>query len=220
MIKEIPDPKDPKGEQKLYVTDWFHKHRVDQVRDENPNAVSPTTETNYQYLDAPAWAFDDETEHLSEKARTWSQWRGYGHVRTLVGAAPDKRSQVDTVFFRGMDGDKAPSQPGGKRSVKIKDSEGGEIAEQSALRRPGPRDAVLQGGGRGARIGVPRHSGRGRSHRDAQASGRCRAPRSLGGQPFEGRLAHRAVGQPGPAPYVRGAQLRRTGAGHADDEPW
>ncbi|WP_159046551.1 RHS repeat-associated core domain-containing protein [Streptomyces sp. XY413] len=129
VIKEIPDPNDPKGEKKLYVTDWFHKHRVDQVRDENPNAISPTKETNYQYLDAPAWAFDDETEHLSEKARTWSQWRGYGRVRTLVGSAPDKRSQVETVFFRGMDGDKAPSQPGGKRSVKIKDSEGGEIAD-------------------------------------------------------------------------------------------
>ncbi|GAA1555917.1 RHS repeat-associated core domain-containing protein [Streptomyces globosus] len=129
VVKEIPDPQDPKGEKKLYVTDWFHKHRVDQVRDEHPNGISPTKETNYQYLDAPAWAYDNESEQLKEPARTWSQWRGYGHVRTLVGVAPDKRSQVDSVFFRGMDGDKAPSQPGGKRSVKIKDSEGGEIAD-------------------------------------------------------------------------------------------
>ncbi|MEF2528339.1 hypothetical protein V3664_23125 [Streptomyces sp. CS62] len=33
------------------------------------------------------------------------------------------------MYFRGLDGDKAPSQPGGKRSVKVKDSEGGEIAD-------------------------------------------------------------------------------------------
>ncbi|MEF2528338.1 hypothetical protein [Streptomyces sp. CS62] len=29
VIKEVPDPADPKGEKKLYFTDWFHKHRVD-----------------------------------------------------------------------------------------------------------------------------------------------------------------------------------------------
>ncbi|MET9837362.1 polymorphic toxin-type HINT domain-containing protein [Streptomyces virginiae] len=129
VIKEVPDPADPKGEKKLYFTDWFHKHRVDQVREEHPNAISPTKETNYQYVGTPAWAYDDETEQLPEKSRTWSQWRGYERVRTLVGSAPDPRSQVESVFFRGLDGDKAPSQPGGKRSVKVKDSEGGEIAD-------------------------------------------------------------------------------------------
>ncbi|MCB5179390.1 polymorphic toxin-type HINT domain-containing protein [Streptomyces antimicrobicus] len=130
VIKEVPDPTDPNGEKKLYFTDWFHKHRVDQVREENPNGISPTKETNYQYLGTPAWAYDNETEQLAEKARTWSQWRGYDRVRTLVGSAPDKRSQVDTLYFRGMDGDKDPSQPTGKRSVKVKDSEGGEIEDR------------------------------------------------------------------------------------------
>ncbi|MFJ7168377.1 polymorphic toxin-type HINT domain-containing protein [Streptomyces globosus] len=129
VIKEVPDPADPKGEKKLYFTDWFHKHRVDQVREEHPNGISPTKETNYQYLGTPAWTYDDETEQLSEKSRTWSQWRGYERVRTIVGSAPDPRSQVEAVYFRGLDGDKAPSQPGGKRSVKVKDSEGGEIAD-------------------------------------------------------------------------------------------
>ncbi|MGW5846550.1 polymorphic toxin-type HINT domain-containing protein [Streptomyces sp. NPDC055254] len=129
VIKEVPDPTDPAGEKKLYFTDWFHKHRVDQVREENPNGMSPTKETNYQYVGTPAWAYDEESEQLSEKARTWSQYRGYERVRTLVGAAPDPRSQVEVLYFRGLDGDKAPSQPGGKRSVKVKDSEGGEIAD-------------------------------------------------------------------------------------------
>jgi RHS repeat-associated protein len=129
VVTEVPDPSDPTGMKKLYSTDWFHKHRVDQVREEDRNGTSPTKETNYHYLGAPAWAYDDESENVDDRVRTWSQWRGYEKVRTLVGVAPDKRSQVDTVYFRGMDGDRMPSATGGRRSVKVKDSEGGEITD-------------------------------------------------------------------------------------------
>ncbi|MER6994593.1 polymorphic toxin-type HINT domain-containing protein [Streptomyces sp. NPDC000410] len=128
VVNEVPDPADPTGIKKKYSTDWFHKHRVDQIREEDKNGTSPTKETNYQYIGAPAWAYDDESESVSKQVRTWSQWRGYERVRTLVGVAPDKRTQVDTLYFRGLDGDKA-SPDGAKRSVKVKDSEGGEIAD-------------------------------------------------------------------------------------------
>ncbi|SBT89725.1 intein C-terminal splicing region/RHS repeat-associated core domain-containing protein [Streptomyces sp. DI166] len=124
VVNEVPDPTDETGLKKKYFTDWFHKHRVDEVREEDKNGTSPTKVTTFKYLGDPAWAYDDDSELLSEKARTWSQWRGYEKVRTLVGTAPDKRSQVETVYFRGMDGDKLPS---GKREVKIKDSEGGTV---------------------------------------------------------------------------------------------
>ncbi|WP_282703867.1 RHS repeat-associated core domain-containing protein [Streptomyces sp. CC219B] len=124
VIQEVPDPTDETGLKKKYFTDWFHKHRVDEVREEDKNGTSPTKVTTFQYLGDPAWAYDDDSELLSEKARTWNQWRGYGKVRTLVGTAPDKRSQVETVYFRGMDGDKLP---GGKREVEVKDSEGGTV---------------------------------------------------------------------------------------------
>ncbi|MFI1453917.1 polymorphic toxin-type HINT domain-containing protein [Streptomyces roseus] len=128
VINEIPDPNDPKREKKLYVTDWFHKHIVDQVQEEDRNGNSPARVTEYQYLGAPAWAYDDETETMRPNTRTWSQWRGYERVRTLIGAAPDKRSLTETLFFRGLDGDRA-APSGGRRSVKVKDSEGNEIAD-------------------------------------------------------------------------------------------
>lgn len=128
VISEIPDPNDPTREKKLYVTDWFHKHVVDQVSESDRNGNSPTRITEYQFLGNPAWAFDDETEMMRPKTRTWSQWRGYERVRTHIGAAPDKRSQTETLFFRGLDGDRA-TPAGGTRSVKVKDSEGIEIAD-------------------------------------------------------------------------------------------
>ncbi|MFD9083654.1 hypothetical protein [Streptomyces erythrochromogenes] len=92
---------------KLYVTDWFHKHRVDQVRDGNPTpSPRPRGRTTSTWTLRPGPTTTSRSRR-GESTRTWSQWRGYGHVRTLV-AAPDKRFQVDSVFFRGMDGGKAP----------------------------------------------------------------------------------------------------------------
>lgn len=129
VVLETPDPTDPTGMKKVYSTDYFHKHRVEQIREEDAKNISPTKETTYEYVGKPAWAYDDESENVSEKVRTWSQWRGYERVRTLVGAAPDKRSLVENLYFRGMDGDKQPSEPGGKRSAKIKDSEGKEVVD-------------------------------------------------------------------------------------------
>ncbi|MFJ3926557.1 polymorphic toxin-type HINT domain-containing protein [Streptomyces sp. NPDC090022] len=126
VISELPDPNDPKRENKIYSTDWFHKHIVDWVREEDRNGNSPPRVTTYEFVGKPAWAYDDETEMMRPKTRTWSQWRGYERVRTYIGEAPDKRSMTETLFFRGLDGDRAgPS--GGKKSVKVKDSEGIEL---------------------------------------------------------------------------------------------
>ncbi|MFF2571040.1 polymorphic toxin-type HINT domain-containing protein [Streptomyces sp. NPDC058084] len=128
VISEIPDPNDPARERKLYVTDWFHKHVVDWVQEEDRNGNSPTRRTEYEFVGDPAWAYDDETEMMRPKTRTWSQWRGYERVRTYIGVAPDRRSQTETLFFRGLDGDRA-TPAGGTRSVKVKDSEGNEIPD-------------------------------------------------------------------------------------------
>ncbi|MFJ3907307.1 RHS repeat-associated core domain-containing protein [Streptomyces vinaceus] len=128
VVSEIPDPTDPQHEKKLYVTDWFHKYVVDWVQEEDRNGNSPTRRTEYEFLGNPAWAYDDETEMMRPKTRTWSQWRGYEKVRTFIGQAPDKRSMTETLFFRGLDGDRL-SPSGGKKSVKVKDSEGNELAD-------------------------------------------------------------------------------------------
>ncbi|MGW7455163.1 RHS repeat-associated core domain-containing protein [Streptomyces sp. NPDC054787] len=128
VVSELPDPTDPAHERKIYSTDWFHKHVVDWVQEDDRNGNSPSRRTEYEFLGNPAWAFDDETEMMRPKTRTWSQWRGYERVRTYIGAAPDKRSMTETLFFRGLDGDRlAPA--GGTRSVKVKDSEGVEMAD-------------------------------------------------------------------------------------------
>ncbi|MFC8504971.1 polymorphic toxin-type HINT domain-containing protein [Streptomyces sp. NPDC057411] len=131
VVSETNDPKDPTGMTKVYKTDWFHKHRVDQVRDEDINATSPTRETNYQYIGTPAWAYDDDSELTNKPARTWSVYRGYSKVRVLVGTAPDRRSQTDTLYYRGLDGDL--KSDGSRPPVKVTDSEGGEVADHKRL---------------------------------------------------------------------------------------
>ncbi|MFD4241107.1 RHS repeat-associated core domain-containing protein [Streptomyces sp. NPDC058525] len=128
VVSELPDPTDPARERKIYSTDWFHKHVVDWVQEDDRNGNSPSRRTEYEFIGDPAWAFDDETEMMRPKTRTWSQWRGYERVRTFIGQAPDKRSQTETLFFRGLDGDRA-TPAGGTRSVKVKDSEGVEMAD-------------------------------------------------------------------------------------------
>ncbi|MFE5330229.1 RHS repeat-associated core domain-containing protein [Embleya sp. NPDC056575] len=129
VIQEIPDPTDPDRKRKLYVTDYFHKHVVERVQEQDAIAGTPTRVTSYDYLGAPAWAYDEENELTEPKTRTWSQWRGYERVRTLIGQAPDRRTQTETLFFRGLDGDRASPTSDARRSVKVKDSENGEIAD-------------------------------------------------------------------------------------------
>lgn len=125
VVIESADPTDPTGMKRLYSTDWFHKHVVAKVREQDKNDLSTATEVAYEYVGKPAWAWDDDSEMLSEKARTWNQWRGYQKVRTLQGIAPDQRSLVENVYYRGMHGDRLPSASSGKRDVQITDSEGG-----------------------------------------------------------------------------------------------
>ncbi|MGW6704055.1 RHS repeat-associated core domain-containing protein [Streptomyces sp. NPDC054956] len=123
---EVKNPSDPQAPP-TYKLDWFHKHLVTQVRDEDRNGNSPTKITNFEYVGAPAWAFDDDNELSKPELRTWSQWRGYERVRTRVGNPDeDAPSLTETYYFRGMDGDKLP---GGTRSVELVDSEGGRIRD-------------------------------------------------------------------------------------------
>lgn len=86
--------------------DWFHKYVVDTVRDKDTTTGDAVT-TTYQYLNGGAWRYD-ENPTVADDYRTWSQWRGYQEVSTLVGDpdAPD-RSKSTATFFRGMDGNRS-----------------------------------------------------------------------------------------------------------------
>ena len=48
-------------------------------------AAPRTRSPAYDYLDGAAWHYDDDDGLTKEKYKTWSQWRGYGHVRVSTG---------------------------------------------------------------------------------------------------------------------------------------
>ncbi|TDC03206.1 RHS repeat domain-containing protein, partial [Actinomadura bangladeshensis] len=66
------------------------------------------------------------------KNKTWSQWRGYGHVRTFTGDYTNPATQSDTFYLRGMDGDRK-NKDGGKKSVTVSDGEGGTHTDHDAF---------------------------------------------------------------------------------------
>ncbi|MFF3299545.1 polymorphic toxin-type HINT domain-containing protein [Streptomyces sp. NPDC002908] len=100
---------------------WFNKYVTSTVTRTDRTGGAPDQVTMYEYLDGAAWHYDDDDGLTEEKEKTWSQWRGYGHVRVRTGGqggAAAMRTQADTYFLRGMDGDrKEPS--GGTKSVSL-----------------------------------------------------------------------------------------------------
>ncbi|MGW0434800.1 RHS repeat-associated core domain-containing protein [Micromonospora sp. NPDC003197] len=113
------------------VLDWFHKYVVTQVAEIDATGGAPAEITSYQYLDAPAWHYDDDPLTLA-KHRTWGQWRGYSKVRVLHGDPNNPmRTQTDRLYFRGMHGDKLAA--GGTRSVQVVDSQGTAMTDSPSL---------------------------------------------------------------------------------------
>jgi RHS repeat-associated protein len=100
---------------------WFNKYVVTSVTATDRTGGAPDQVTTYDYLGGAAWHFDDDDGLTKEKFKTWSQWRGYGHVRVQTGGqggAPAMKTQADTYFLRGMDGDRKDSS-GATKSVTI-----------------------------------------------------------------------------------------------------
>ncbi|MCN9244920.1 sugar-binding protein [Streptomyces sp. RY43-2] len=100
---------------------WFNKYVVTSVTATDRTGGAPDQVTSYDYLDGAAWHYDDDDGLTKEKFKTWSQWRGYGHVRVQTGGqggASAMKSQEDTYFLRGMDGDRKDAS-GGTKSVTV-----------------------------------------------------------------------------------------------------
>ncbi|MFJ2214784.1 polymorphic toxin-type HINT domain-containing protein [Streptomyces sp. NPDC101062] len=112
---------------------WFNKYVVTSVTATDRTGGAPDRVTRYQYLDGGAWHFDEDDGLTKEKHRTWSQWRGYGHVRVQQGGqggTTAMKSQQDTYFLRGMDGDREKTAGGTKSvSVSLGEGEGDPITE-------------------------------------------------------------------------------------------
>ncbi|MFI0450827.1 polymorphic toxin-type HINT domain-containing protein [Actinomadura sp. 6N118] len=111
--------------------DWFHKYVVDNVQTTDRTGLAPNVVTTYDYKGGAAWHFDDDDGLTKEKYKTWSQWRGYGHVQIRTGGWNDPRTQSDHFFLRGMDADRAVPDTDLGRIVKIDDGEGGTIIDHN-----------------------------------------------------------------------------------------
>ena len=115
---------------------WFNKYVVTSTTTSDRTGGAPDGVTRYQYLGDAAWHFDDDDGLTKEKHRTWSQWRGYGQVRVQSGGPLDTgavKSQQDSYFLRGMDGDRKDTNGGTKNvSVSLGDGEGDPITDHSS----------------------------------------------------------------------------------------
>ncbi|WP_285778969.1 polymorphic toxin-type HINT domain-containing protein [Microtetraspora sp. NBRC 13810] len=175
----------PEGASDPYL-DWFHKYLAVQVLEADLTGGSPIVRTDYTYLDAPAWAYDDQ-ELVPAERRTWSQWRGYEKVVVTKGEDTDRRTATEHLFFRGMHGDK---QPGGTRNVQVTDSEGTKVNDHWRLQGferetrylEGPGGAEQSGTINDAWLSGPTAEGGGdQAYRLDTAKVRSRAKLSTGG---------------------------------------
>ncbi|WP_189129998.1 polymorphic toxin-type HINT domain-containing protein [Wenjunlia tyrosinilytica] len=111
---------------------WFNKYVVDSVTTTDRTGGAAGGTTQYSYLDGGAWHYDDDDGLTKEKYKTWSTWRGYGHVRVSTGSLIKKMTQEDHYFLRGMDGDKAAAD-GGSKDVTVDDGEGTKLTDHDSL---------------------------------------------------------------------------------------
>ena len=123
--------------------DWFHKYVVAKMTANDNAAGSDPQVTFFDYLDAPAWHFDD-SELVKEDKRTWGGFRGFGHVRIRTGAESGPQLAREERFLRGMDGDK---QPTGTRDVWVTDSWGNRIEDHKAYAGMSLEQTTLDGAG-------------------------------------------------------------------------
>lgn len=108
-------------------TDWFHKYVVTGVSESDQVSGLVPVDTQVEYLGPAAWRHDDEDGLVETKFKTWSQWRGYSHVRIRKGATGGQQTITENRYFRGMDGDKLAN--GGVKDVKVTDSAGGQAED-------------------------------------------------------------------------------------------
>ncbi|MFB8296332.1 RHS repeat domain-containing protein [Streptomyces bacillaris] len=103
---------------------WFNKYVVESLTETDRTGGSPDQVTQYEYLGGAAWHYDDADGFAKDKSRTWSDWRGYGHVRVRTGGQGGvMKSQADSYFLRGMHGDRK-DKSGGTKTVTVALGEG------------------------------------------------------------------------------------------------
>ncbi|WP_409350464.1 RHS repeat-associated core domain-containing protein [Streptomyces bacillaris] len=116
---------------------WFNKYVVTSTTKTDRTGGAPDGVTQYEYLGDAAWHYDDDDGLTKEKHKTWSQWRGYGQVRVKTGGQGGQaalRTQQDSYFLRGMDGDRESTSGGTKKvSVTLGSGEGDPITDHESV---------------------------------------------------------------------------------------
>ncbi|MEN3613672.1 RHS repeat-associated core domain-containing protein [Plantactinospora sp. ZYX-F-223] len=107
--------------------DWFNKYVVTEVTEVDRTTGLPPVVTRIEYPSTPAWRFDEADGMVPDNKKSWSQWRGYDRVRVHKGPVGGPRSLTESLYFRGMDGDRTAS--GGKKEVWITDSAGTRLRD-------------------------------------------------------------------------------------------
>jgi RHS repeat-associated protein len=109
------------------VLDWFNSWQVKYVTTaDTSDAGNAELYTGYQYLGGAAWHYDD-SEGVKPGYRTYSQYRGFGEVRTITGQHPDTPTVTQATYFRGM------SDDNNAVAVTLKDSQGGRHLDADQL---------------------------------------------------------------------------------------
>ncbi|WP_141366406.1 RHS repeat-associated core domain-containing protein [Streptomyces sp. 6-11-2] len=115
---------------------WFNKYVVTSTTTTDRTGGAPDGVTQYEYLGGAAWHHDDDDGLTKQKHKTWSQWRGYGQVRVTSGGqggASAMKTQQDSYFLRGMDGDRESTSGGTKKvSVPLGSGEGDPITDHES----------------------------------------------------------------------------------------
>jgi RHS repeat-associated protein len=121
------------------VLSWWHKYVVTDVQAHDLVGGAPDEKWHYTYLtsgssDAALWKHD-QNWHTPPTERTWSRWAGFPTVVTQHGAADGSGPQqvTNTLYFRGMEGDKTIAGGWGSRHVTIDDDWDHAITDSEAL---------------------------------------------------------------------------------------
>ncbi|WP_369371047.1 toxin C-terminal domain-containing protein [Promicromonospora sp. Populi] len=140
------------GEVQPAVTDWFNKYVVTSVTTTDLTGgehQAPDAVTSYEYLGGAAWHWDESTGMVPDEEKTWSDWRGYGHVRVKTGTTNAPRSQSEQWFLRGMDGDRSNREGTATKSesVTLPSGEGAAITDAPQHAGFSYRSATFSGPG-------------------------------------------------------------------------
>ncbi|MFD4247784.1 RHS repeat domain-containing protein [Streptomyces sp. NPDC058525] len=135
------------------VKDFFHKYAVTKITENDKVAGSTASVTEYEYLGGIAWA-KDTNEFTLDKHRAFSDFRGWGKVRTRTGTA--NKTLTEARYLRGIAGAQVTDSFGNaftdaeqyagmtlETSDYDKDGAGGTIAA-TAVAKPWSRETASQ----------------------------------------------------------------------------